>query len=178
MAHLLLANPSKRRRKTTSKKRVSRRRSPSRALASVSKTVRRYRRNPIRARSMMDIAKKGAIGAAGALAVDVAMQKLPIHENLKSGHMGAATKGAIGIAIGLAVAKFGKNKQLGQQLAEGAVTVSLYNAGKSAIGPSLGLSGDDELLGWNDDGLMYFDEDGDSDMSYYSATPVFEESDY
>lgn len=164
MAQLMLVNPRKRR----TRRAKSRRRSPTRALASVTrKTTRRYRRNPIRrAGNMVETFKGGAIGAAGALAVDVALQKLPLPANLTQGNLAPITKGMVGIGIGMLVSKFGKNKKLGEQLAGGAVTVALYNAGKQMIGPSLGLSGwenDDGLLGWGDDGLL----------GYYNAAPTY-----
>lgn len=112
--------------------------------------------------------QKGAIGAAGALAVDVAMQRLPIPDNLKSGAMAPAVKGLVGIGLGMAVAKLGKNKQLGEQLADGAITVALYNAGREMIGPQIGLSAyDDGLLG----------TDFDDDLGYYSAAPTYDGGD-
>lgn len=175
MAQLMLVNPRKRRRKTTKRK------SPSRRLATVKTTsVRRYRRNPsARPAKIMDTVQKGAVGAAGALAVDIAMQKLPIPANLQTGPISAVVKGGVGIGIGMLVAKFGKNKKLGAQLADGAVTVSLYNAGKAMVGPSLGLSdgellGDDSLL-YYDDNMSYFDDEAESDMGWTDATAVFED---
>jgi hypothetical protein len=181
MASLMLVNPRKRRAKkrTTSKKRA-----PARRLAT-SKTVttRRYRRNPIRtANSMVETVKLGAVGAGGALAVDVAFSKLPmIPENLKTGAVGSVTKGFLGIGIGMLVAKVGKNRKLGKQIADGAVIVSMYEAAKRAIGPQLGLA-DGELLG--DDSLLYYDDtmsyyDDSSDMGWQDAAPVydFDESD-
>lgn len=160
MAQLMLVNPKKRRK---SRKAKARRRSPSRALASVTrKTIRRYRRNPIKKNDMVQTFTGGAIGAAGALAVDVAMAKLPIPANLTTGNLAPITKGFVGIGLGMLVSKVGKNKKLGEQLAGGAVTVALYNAGRQMIGPSLGLAGyDDGLLGW-DDGLL----------GYYNAAPT------
>lgn len=161
MAQLMLVNPRKRH-----KSKARRRKNPS-ASKSLStftrKHFRRRRRNPIRVGgNMMQTVQGGAIGAAGALAVDVVMTKLPLPANLTTGAMASITKGAVGIGVGMLVAKVGKNKRLGEQLAAGAVTVALYNAGKQMIGPSLGLSGwDDGLLGW-DDGLL----------GYYNAAPT------
>lgn len=165
MAQLMLVNPRKRRKARKTKARSS----PVRALStSVRRRFKRYRRNPIKTTGMMQTFQGGAIGAAGALAVDVAMTKLPLPANLTTGTLAPITKGMVGIGLGMLVAKVGKNKKLGEQLAAGAVTVALYNAGKQMIGPSLGLSGwDDGLLGW-DDGLLGYDDD----LGYYNAAPT------
>lgn len=137
MAQLLLANPRKRRTK---------RRTPARS------TRRRYRRNPIQTKGLMDTVQKGAIGAAGALAVDIAMARLPIPANFAAGPLAPATRGLIGVGLGMLVSKFTRKKRLGEQLADGAVTVALYGVGKSMVGAQMGLSGD--LLG-----DAYYDED-------------------
>ena len=129
----LLANPRKRRKTPARRKRVS-------SLTTVSKRVRRYRRNPIRMGGAMESVKNGAVGAVGALAVDFALQKIPLPLAMTTGPMLPAAKAAVGIGIGMLVSKLGKNKKLGTQLADGAVTVSLYEFGKQAIGPSIGLS--------------------------------------
>lgn len=180
MAELMLVNPRKRR---------SRRKSPARRTTSVTRSVtRRYRRNPV-GRDIGKTFKKGAVGGMGALAVDVVMQKLPmIPANLRTGIPGALTKGMVGVGVGMLVGNVMKNKRLGEELADGAVTVALYNAGKSAIGPQLGLSGYDDLLGYTgDDGLLgmgYYDDglelsDGmmDDDLGYYAAAETFEPMD-
>jgi len=174
MPSLMLVNPRKRRRKTRSKTRAKRR-SPSKRLSTVTtRSVRRYRRNPIKKTGIMSTVTGGAIGAAGALAADVAIQKLPIPANLKTEQMAPVTKAAVGIALGMAVSKFGKNKKMGEQLAGGAVTVALYEAGKKMIGPSLGLSGvDDSLLGW-DDGLM--GSDWGDDFGYTNPASTYDDS--
>lgn len=167
MAQLLLANPRRRRK------------SRSRSVARRSR--RRYRRNPIRSAGIMGTVKKGAIGAAGALAVDFAMQKLPIPAQFQSGALAPAVKGAVGIGLGMLVAKFGKNRALGQQLADGAVVVALYGVGKNMVGPSLGLSGD--LLGYDwmddEDSLNYISpaqtidmDEMDSDMGFVDVNDV------
>ena len=149
---LLLANPRKRRK----------RRSPSR-----SRTRRRMRRNPIGARGIASTFTKGAVGAAGALAVDVAMARLPIPAQFQTGPIGALTRGGVGIGLGMLVSRVGRNKRLGENLADGAVTVALYNTGKSLIGPQLGLS-DASLLGYewlnDDDDLGYISPAQTMDM--------------
>lgn len=175
MAELLLVNPRKRRkaRKSTARKSVASR-AVSTVRRSVAKVGRRYRRNPIASRGVannaMDQFKAGAIGAAGALAVDVAMQKLPIPANLKTGTAAPIVKGLVGIGLGMLVAKVGKNRNLGKQLAQGAVTVSLYAAGKEMLKAPLGLAGDYESdLGADFDDLGYYglDGEGDDDLGAY-----------
>lgn len=178
MAQLLLANP-KRRRKSTK----SRRKSPARrrtSLATVRTTsVKRYRRNPIRrlrASGLVDQFMGGAVGAGGALAVDFAMSKLPIPDNLRSGAMGSVVKGLVGIGLGMAVSKFGKNKRLGEQMAAGAVTVSLYSFGRATFGAQMGLAGDDGLLGF-DNGMLGYQTDFNDNLGWNSPAPVFDTDD-
>jgi hypothetical protein len=164
MAELMLVNPRRRRKGRKAKAKTGRRSLVARASSGVRTKLRsirrRYRSNPIggRASSALDQFKTGAIGAAGALAVDIAIQRLPLPDSLKTGQLAPIVKGFIGIGIGMAVAKFGKNRELGKKLAQGAVTVSLYNAGKEMLKGPLGLS-DDGLLGFSDSGLL----DGDFD---------------
>lgn len=186
MAQMLLVNPRKRR----AKRKIAKRKT-STGLARVKSRVstglrsirRKYRRNPIQKTDIFGQFKDGAIGAAGALAVDIAMAKLPIPDNLKSGQMAPVVKGLVGIGIGMAVAKFGKNKSLGKQLAGGAVTVSLYNAGRQMLAAPLGLAGYDDqgMLGFQDSGLLGgSSNDWDSDdfsMGYVSPAPTFADYD-
>jgi hypothetical protein len=154
MAKITVANPSRRpSKRRTTKRKTTKRRSPSRGVAvRKSSTPVRRRRNPARRRSsIMQQVQTSAVGAGGALAVDIAMQKLPfIPENLRTGPMAAATKGAVSVGIGMLVGKFMKNKRLGEQLASGGMTVALYDAAKGMIGPSLGLGDYDSLLGLGD----------------------------
>lgn len=154
MAKLLLANPRKRRRSTSSKKRTRRSKPKTKALSTVrtTKTVTR-RRNPAKRQrvGIMGQVQNAAIGAGGALAVDIAMAKLPfIPANLKVGPIASVTKGAVAVGIGMLVGKFGKNKKLGVQLAEGGMTVAFHDAAKSMIGPKMGLGEYEDLLGLGD----------------------------
>lgn len=174
MAQLMLVNPRKRRRVKAKRKSNPKKR---RSLSAFTKRhIRRRRRNPIggvSTKNMMQTFQGGAVGAAGALAVDVAMSKLPLPANLTTGTLAPITKGFVGIGVGMIVSKFLKNKRLGEQLANGAVTVALYNAGKQMIGPSLGLSGyDSGLLGYDSGLLGYSDFSDDSDLGWYSTEPV------
>lgn len=176
MAKLLLGNPRKRR---TSKKRrtaSSKRRSSSKGLSVVrtTKTVSR-RRNPAKRQRLGLTAQitNAAIGAGGALVVDIAMAKLPfIPENLKTGPIAAATKGAVAMGIGMLVGKFGKNKSLGVKLAEGGMTVALHDAAKSMIGPSVGLSGMGEYYDMM--GLGDYSDFANDTMSGFETMQGFE----
>lgn len=184
MAQMLLVNPRKR-----AKRKTAKRKSSSTAVARVKSRVstglrsirRKYRRNPIQKTDIFGQFKDGAIGAAGALAVDIAMAKLPIPDNLKTGQMKPIVQGLVGIGIGMAVSKFGKNKSLGKQLAGGAVTVSLYNAGRQMLAAPLGLAGYDDagLLGFDDQGMLGMSTDWDLDgsMGFINPAPSFHDYD-
>lgn len=176
MSQLMLVNPKKRRKTRKTRKAKSRRTGIAKyAHNPIRKKLRRYRRNPIgRKTGMVATFTGGAIGAAGALAVDVAMQKLPIPDNLKTGQLAPIVKGMVGIGLGMVVSKVLKKNELGKQLANGAVTVALYSAGRQMIGPSIGLAGSDEgLLGYDSGLLGYsmFDEQGD-DLGWYEPAPT------
>lgn len=165
----LLAVSNPRKRKTTRRRPTARR------------PIRRRRRNPLPRAEIIDTVKKGAIGAAGALAVDVAMAKLPIPDNLKTGTMAPAVRGLVGVAIGMLVSKFGKAKRLGVQLADGAVTVAMYGTGKNLVGPSLGLtpepvSGELFGLGYQDWPPMSSTES--MDMGYINVAPTYDMDDF
>lgn len=173
MAQLLLANPRKRRAKrTTAKRKAPARRRTAVSVTSTKVTRRRYKRNPS-PRGIMGQVQGAAVGAAGALAVDVLMAKLPmIPATMKTGVMGSAVQGAVSIGLGMIVGKFA-NKKLGTQIADGGLTVALHGAMKSAVGPSVGLSGYDDngLLGF-DSGLLGFQTFDNDGMGYINPAPV------
>jgi len=156
MSSLLLANP---RRRKAKRKAPARRRK----AMSVSRHSRRRRRNPIGGNDLMSQVKNAAIGAAGAIAVDVAMSKLPIPANLTSGPMLPAVKGAIAIGLGMLIGKFGKKRALGKQIAEGGLTVAIHSMAKPMVANMIpgGLSGDDDLMGYD---LMGDDFMGEDDL--------------
>ena len=167
MSTLMLVNPRKRRkakRKTTVAKRNPSRRRKVGAVAH-RKHRRTYRRNPIGGSSLTEQIKGSAIGALGAVGVDLLMSKLPIPASMKTGAMLHLTQGAVSLGLGMAVSKLGRNKKLGMQLAEGGLTIALYAATKSMIGPKLGLAGfeslGDDLLGYEmlGDDLLGMDDD-------------------
>lgn len=167
MAQLLLANPRKRRA-------TKRRKSPARkrALSTITRVTKRYRRNPSRrGGDIMALAKKGALGGAGAFAVDVVMNKIPQLGSLGGAQFQPIVRAAVGVGVGMIVAKVGKNKKMGTDLAEGAITVQMYNLMKSTMGAKMGVSGydDDGLLGYDDDGLLGMEDE----MGYFSPAPTY-----
>lgn len=165
MAQAIFVNPKKRGSKGRKAKTTSRRR-------------KSYRRNPLpKFGGVANQFKDGAIGAAGALGVDIAMAKLPIPANLKTGTFAPVVKGLVGVGLGMAVEKVMKNKRMGQQIALGAITVSLYNTGKTMLAPTLGLQGfeDQGMLGFEDNGLLGWDMD--NELGYTSAAPSFADYD-
>lgn len=113
-----------------------------------------------------------AIGAAGALAFDVAYAYLPIPANLKSGALAPVIKiGAVGL-IGAAVSHFAPQKQLGVIHASvtAAITVIAYGWLKGrlqAAAPQLRLGelvDDDECLAFHQSGVFI---PGAQDLSEY-----------
>lgn len=153
MAKMLLVNPKKRR-----SKRKVKRKSPAkrRRVSSVTrKTVtKRYKRNPIRRKKsgiggiLKETVVPSAIAAGGALGLDVAMGYLPLPENLKTGPMRHLVKGAGAIGLGMLAGMFLKPKTA-ELITTGALTVTLHDAGKEAMGrfvPNVRLASiDDEL---------------------------------
>lgn len=183
MAQLMLVNPRKRRKsKKSARKTGIVRRAKSLVHRSV-KRARKYRRNPIGGGSSTGVTgqlKAAAIGAAGALAVDVVMSKLPLPANLQTGMGRTAAQGLVSIGLGMAVAKFGKNKKLGVQIAEGGLTIALHGVMKGALSKSIpSLAGNEGLLGYDDlsgydDGLLGYDDmlSEFSDAGYVGVAPT------
>lgn len=171
MAQLLLANPRKRR--APAKRRAAARKTTTRRV--------RRRRNPIKG-DIMTTVKNGAIGAAGAAASAVVVNKVPFLSNL-DGNMKHAAKAAVGIGLGMAVSKFGKNRALGQNMAEGAIVVALYQlAAGTGFGQQFGLGYGGDLLGAYEMGAYemgaanYNDGAGD-DYSTFEETSLLGASD-
>ena len=174
MAQLMLINPakrpSKRRRKsgrTAAQKAATRkmlaanrarrgsvapkrrRRNPL-AASAVHRVTRRTRRarNPIGMTGIMGSITDAAIGAGGALAVDMAFNYLPLPVNLKTGMAGTAAKAATAILLGTV-----GRKVLGRtagKMAAGALTVIAYDAMKAFVpGAGAAVAG----LGYMNPGL-------------------------
>lgn len=163
MSELLLINPRARaRRKTTTKTRRNPRRkatttvvaAPRRRRVSTrkSRVSTAARRTYARARSGMgkagivNMVKDGGVGALGALAVDLALAKLPLPAMLTSGNMKLITKTGLAIAVGVIAGKMGK-RDLGHKMAIGAITITAYEALRGMLGGSLGLNAITDING-------------------------------
>lgn len=161
----LLVNPRKRRttKRKTARKTPTRRRS---SLATVTtRKVARYRRNPSVRGNIMTTVKDGAIGAAGAVASEFLLSKLPLPAQFQSGPMQTVASALASVAVGMAVAKFGKKAALGKAMAQGGVTVALHQTMRGMVAGPLGISS----------GVGFY-EDFDN-MGYMENTEVFEDSD-
>lgn len=176
MAGLMLVNPRKRRSSIKRRKTTSHKRRKSTGLTHHVKRagakLRRYRRNPIggSSSSLTNQVKTAAIGAVGALAVDIAMTKLPLPLNMQTGIMKNAAQGLVSIGIGMLVSKFGKNKSLGQNLAQGGLTIAIHDGMKGMLaGKVPGLAGIQDLSG---DLLGMGDLLGDGGYEDYDSTSV------
>lgn len=122
---------------TVAKKSHKRRRSITKHLSV--RRHRKYRRNPARGLgkfSVQGFAKHtlmpSAIGAAGALGLDVLIGFLPLPPNLKTGPMRSVVRvvGAIGLGM---LAGMVVKKETAANIAAGAVTVTLYDVLKGAL---------------------------------------------
>lgn len=141
MQEVLLVNPRKRsRRKTTAKKRTAKRRSPARRRRSTATKARRtrrtYRRNPIGKLNVKSFMRQtlmpSAVGAVGALGIDMIMGFLPLPIAWKTGPMRPAVKGIGAVAIGLA-ASMVTSRKVAEQITAGGLTVVLYDTMKTFI---------------------------------------------
>lgn len=158
MALAYIVNPSPRRRKRRRvKKNPSARKHRRRSNPIVRRGKRRrssfsglrtFRRNPIGSigGTVNDTIIPAAVGAAGAVGVDVAMNMLPIPDTMKTGPVGTLTKGGIAIGLGFVTSKFVSRKH-GAAVALGGLTVVLANALRSFLisnVPSLPVAGLEE----------------------------------
>jgi len=135
---------------STSRKRkrnpVPGRRSASRTRRTTRRATRR-KSNPslgINRRTVMDSATAAASGAAGAIALDIALAYLPLPIALKSGVMGKVTKAVGAIALGVA-AKATKlvSNATARDMTVGALTVQFTGIGRDLLGqfaPGVALS--------------------------------------
>ena len=171
---LLLVNPRKRRakrttarrtaRKTTTKRRTRRapvvmanpaprrRRSRLSALRTRAKrAVRKYRRNPaprLSLNAITNMAKDAALGAAGALVVDVAFgyakgylpasMQSPVNADGSINPMYFAAKGGLAVLAGVLGSKVTKHAG---HMAAGSLTVSAYEVMRSFVPMSVNLGG-------------------------------------
>ncbi len=91
---------------------------------------------------MNDVMDAG-IGAGGAIAVDVVLEKFGsyIPADLMSEQMQPAIQGAVSLGLGMAVGKFMKNKALGRKIAQGGMTVAMYKLGAPIAMDAVGMAG-------------------------------------
>ncbi len=73
-----------------------------------------------------------AVGGAGALALDLAMNMLPLPATLKTGTMRPVVRVAGAIGLGMLASKVA-SRQVGGQVAAGALTVTLYDLARSTL---------------------------------------------
>lgn len=139
------------RKATTARKTTTTTAKPRRAKARRAVTVS-YRRNPLPARAKGIVAeniKPAAIGAAGALALDVIVSKLPIPASLKTGPANYAARAVGAIALGMIAEKAGLKHDTAVSLSRGGLTVVLHDAGKAVMRaqfPKLALAAYEEEL--------------------------------
>lgn len=137
-----LANPAPRRRSRA-------RRAVAAVGAKARRVVRRMRRNPSpRASNLKSLIMPAIEGALGSLAVNTAINFLPLPEKLKQGVGLHAARLGGAVAIGLLAGRF-----LGQgrarNMAQGAMTVALHDLAVSVAGPmmpQLRLAGDEFIV--------------------------------
>jgi len=139
MAHVIVANPKR------GKKRRATRKNPAPAHGRRRSGRRRTRRNPIggmlRTRGSGGLfggisraAMSAGLGAAGAIGVDFLLRFAPV--SMKVGPMSHVTKAAVAIGVGL----IGRKNALVAGAAQGALTVALYGAARQFLAVPMGLS--------------------------------------
>lgn len=87
-----------------------------------------------------------ATGAAGALALDVALGYLPLPDAMTTGPMNIVTRIAGAIGIGM-IGKAIGGKRFGENMMAGAIVVTLYDVGKEQLADMMS-GGDDGSMGW------------------------------
>lgn len=161
MSELLLINPRKRRRRKSSAKRRTRararpvrrrkrrsmiaafanpaKRSRKRRRRSIHRSIARFRRNPssrggkfsIKG-TVKDTLIPSAIGAAGALGLDVLLGLVPLPDMLKTPTVRPFVRIAGAIGIGM-LASMVAGRKIGEQVTAGAVTVTVYDIMKGVV---------------------------------------------
>lgn len=144
---MILSNPKRRRRRSAAKAKrrpSKRRRSARRGGNAVSRAVARafpkrisvkYRRNPSGLGGLSQITgtvKAAAIGASGALGLDILLGLAPLPDNLKTGPMKHLVKGAGAVLVGMAASKV-VGKSTATELTQGALTVILHDAMREQV---------------------------------------------
>jgi hypothetical protein len=146
---LMLINPIKHKKKSTKKKKAKKHHKKPRALITKLKKrsiymtnprKRHYKRNPIGGMKPMAFIKStmmpSAIGAAGALGLDMALAYVPLPDMLKTDTMKPIVRIAGAVAIGM-LAGMVTNRRMGEQVGAGALTVVLYDTLKGFVKTSM-----------------------------------------
>jgi len=144
MAEIFLVNPSKRKKKATTRKRkktTAKRKTTTtparRRRRTAAKTKRRtYKRNPSPRFSLKSFTKAtlmpSAVGAVGALSIDMIMGIVPLPDMLKTGAMRPMVKGVAAVGLGL-IANQVVSRKVAEQITAGALTVVLYDTMKTFV---------------------------------------------
>lgn len=137
-------------------------------VARVHRRKRRYLSNPIK--SPLSFAKAqlmpSAIGAVGALGLDIVLGMIPLPDSLKTPTVRPFIRLAGAVGLGMLASSF-LDKSKGEAIAAGAITVTLYDVLKGFVAtqmPTLNLSGYSESPMYlpidNADGMGVYPSDG------------------
>lgn len=110
------------------------RRPSKRAATAAGRTLRYRRKNPVGGVSafVKGTLVPSAVGGAGALVLDLAMNMLPLPPAMKTGPMRPVVKVVGAIGLGMLASKV-TSRQTGGQVAAGALTVTLYELARGAL---------------------------------------------
>lgn len=122
-----------------SKNRFHHRASGRRSHNRLRRTRRHRSHNPFSSRGLVSAVMPAAIGAAGAIGLDVLMAYLPLPATLQTGWMNTLTRAAGAIGLGLVAGKV-MGKSIGHEVAAGGLIVVAYSALKATLAPTLGTS--------------------------------------
>lgn len=125
---------------------------------------RRYRRNPIGLPSMAGITGQlmnAGIGAAGAMALNFGLSFIPLPDSLNTGYVKQGVRLASALAANMLAKKFLGNKPWINVATAGALTVIMYDIGKTALTAAMPETA--ARLGDYEDVSLNGDLDGDED---------------
>lgn len=131
---ILLVNPRRRKRRAKGKRKSAMGYTVgSRKIRRRKLNPRHRRRNPrFSLRGVTGLVLPAATGAAGALALDVALAYIPVPDTFRTGWMGTATKAAGAIGLGMLAGKF-LSRRTGALFTAGALTIIAYQAIRNLI---------------------------------------------
>jgi len=139
---------------------------PKRRRRSSARKTHRRRRNPAGRGFNLNTFMKGtlmpsAIGAGGAIGLDLLLGFLPIPATLKVGPFRPVVRLAGAVGLGM-LSGFIVNKRMSEQITAGAVTVVLYDTLKGFLKPmfpALALSEYEDMMGLGYEGAAQFSPD-------------------